>query len=57
MATETRSGRCEGRHQRTRFVDVIGDEPTPPWPEAEKGGRCVCGAELKFVTNVDRFIP
>ena len=46
LATEARVAGCAGHHRRVRVVDVFGDDPTPPWPEAERGGRCACGAKL-----------
>ena len=47
-----RSGPCPGDHRVQRVVHVYGHEPTPPWPEEEKGGRCACGAELDYLTVV-----
>ena len=57
LATETRFARCGGNHQRTHWVDLHGDEPMAPWPERERGGRCVCGAELEFHSIVDVLHP
>ena len=31
------SGRCNGSHRVQRVVHVYGHEPTPPWPEEDKG--------------------
>ena len=56
LATQTGSGRCEGHHRRTRFIDVVGDEPMPPWPEAERGAPCACGAALEYFTIVDQHL-
>ena len=46
------SGRCNGNHRVQRVVHVYGHEPTPPWPEEDKGERCACGVELEFLTVV-----
>ena len=51
------SGRCNGQHRVQRVVHVYGHEPTPPWPEEEKGERCACGAELEYFTIVHQHIP
>ncbi len=53
LATQARSGRCDGNHRRHRVVDVFDDEPVPAWPEREQGERCACGAELEYFTIVD----
>ncbi len=55
LATQARSGRCEGHHRRHRVVTVFDDDPTPPWPEREQGERCACGAELEYVSIVDEI--
>ncbi len=52
LATQAGSGRCDGNHRRHRVVNVFGDDPIPPWPERERGGRCACGAELEYFTVV-----
>ena len=57
LATEARSGRCGGHHRRMRVVDVFNDDPLPPWPERDKGGHCICGVELEFVSIVDEIHP
>ncbi len=57
LAREASRARCSGYHGRYRVVDVWGDEPTPAWPEAAAGGKCVCGAELEYVTIVNQFLP
>ena len=57
LATQAGSGRCNGDHRIHRVVYVSGDDPTPPWPEADIGTRCACGAELEFLTIVHRRIP
>ena len=57
LAGEARRARCSGSHGRYRVVDVWGDQPTPAWPEAAAGGLCVCGADLEYVTIVNRFHP
>ncbi len=57
LARETRMARCSDNHDRYRVVDVWGDEPTPAWPEAVAGGRCVCGADLEYVQIVNRVLP
>ncbi len=46
------SGPCNGYHRVQRVVHVYGHEPTPPWPEEDKGERCACGAELEYLTVV-----
>ncbi len=55
LATQARSGRCDGNHRRHRVVDVFDDEPVPAWPERDQGERCRCGAELVYVTIVDKI--
>ena len=55
LATQARSEGCGGNHRRQRWVDVYGDDPTPPWPEREHGERCACGAELEYVTIVNEL--
>ena len=57
LATQAGSGRCNGNHQRHRVVYVSGDDPTPPWPEADIGTWCACGAELEFLRIVHQHIP
>ncbi len=55
LATHAASERCDGHHRRHRVVEVYGDDPLPPWPELEHGGRCACGAELEYVSIVDEI--
>ncbi len=57
LATQAGSGRCNGYHRLHRVVHVFNDDPTPPWPEEEKGERCACGAELEYFTIVHQHIP
>ena len=51
------SGRCSGDHRIHRIVHVRNDDPTPPWPERDKGGRCACGAELEYFSIVHQHAP
>ena len=51
------SGRCGGNHQIHRIVHVFNDDPTPPWPERDEGGRCACGTELEYHSIVHQHIP
>ena len=53
LATQARTGSCDGHHRRHRWVTVSGSEPVPAWPEQEQGERCACGAELEYFTIVD----
>ncbi len=55
LAAQAATAECGGNHRRTRFVTVYGDDPVPPWPEREQGGRCACGAELEYFTAVDEI--
>ena len=55
LAKKAATAGCTGNHQRSRMVDVYDDDPVPPWPEAEAGERCVCGAPLTYFTVVDHF--
>ena len=48
LATQARTGSCDGHHRRHRWVTVSGSEPVPAWPEQEQGERCACGAELEY---------
>ena len=48
LATQAASAGCLGDHQRYR---------TPPWPEADAGGRCVCGTALEYVQIVNELHP
>ncbi len=57
LAREARMARCSGDHVQCRVVSVWGDEPTPAWPEADAGGKCICGADLEYVTIVDQLFP
>ena len=50
MATETASAACSGDHQRVRIIWLEGDDPPPPWPEAEAGGTCACGEPLEYLS-------
>ncbi len=56
LATQARTGGCDGHHRRHRWVTVSGSEPVPAWPEREQGERCACGAELEYVTIVHQHI-
>ncbi len=46
LVTLPGSGPCNGYHRVQRIVHVRDDDPTPPWPDGDTGGRCVCGAEM-----------
>ena len=56
LATEARSGRCDGNHRRYQVVEFA-DDPLAPWPECDRGGRCACGAGLRFVKLVMELRP
>ena len=55
LAREASRARCSSDHGRYRVVNVSGDEPTPAWPERAAGGKCACGADVEYVTIVNRF--
>ena len=57
LAEQAGSGRCNGYHRIHRVVYVFNDDPTPPWPDEDTGGRCVCGVEFEHFTIVHRHIP
>ena len=57
LATQAGAGRCNGNHRMHRVVHVSNENPTPPWPEEDRGKRCACGAELEFLTIVHRHVP
>ncbi len=57
LATQAGLGRCSGHHRRHRIVHVVNDDPTPPWPEEERGRRCACGAEIELFTIVHQLLP
>ena len=57
LATQAGSGRCNGYYRRHRVVHVSNDDPTPPWPDGDTGGRCVCGAEMELRTIVHQHVP
>ena len=48
LTTDAALKSCGGNHRRHRSIIVHGDEPVPPWPEAESGERCSCGSKLKY---------
>ena len=54
--TQPGAGPCNGYHRVQRIVHVRDDDPTPPWPEEDRGKRCACGAELEFFTITHRHI-
>ena len=53
LATQVRAEGCGDNHQRVSIVNVVGDESTPPWPEADAEERCACGTALEFVLIVN----
>ncbi len=57
LAEQAGSVHCNGNHRIDRVVHVSNDDPTPPWPCEDGGKRCVCGAELEFLTIVHQHIP
>ena len=57
LAASATLARCGCYHRRHRSVVVHGDEPVPPWPEAESGERCSCGSQLEYFQIVHQLLP
>ena len=57
LAARATLARCGGYHRRHRSVVVRGDEPVPPWPEAESGERCVCESTLEYFQVIHQLLP
>ena len=57
LAAHATLARCGGNHRRHRSSIVHGDEPVPPWPEAESGERRSYGSTLEYFQVVRRLLP
>ena len=57
LTTDAALKSCGGNHRRHRSIIVHGDEPVPPWPEAESGERCSCGSKLEYFQIIHELRP
>ncbi len=57
LAASATLARGGGYHRRHRSVIVRGDEPVPPWPEAESDERCICGSKFEYFQVIHQLLP